>query len=373
MFSAQRFLTNILRRLSAPSDTRKPPALPEFVQTFLRQLPKAEIHLHFEGSVFAQTILELGRKYGIETIHDLSSAAECLSFSDAAMFFQQFLKVSSLLREPEDFYTAARGLGDRLFQENILYAEITFAPHKFMRTGIPYPDLIESIDRGLRDSVGGDRRDCRIIIDIVRDLGPQFGMETIKAVERYPHPRVVGIGLGGSEQYPSQDSAKVFEYAAAIGLRKTAHAGEGRGPESIWGAIRALGIERIDHGVRTCEDPELVEYLARNRIPLNQCPTSNAVLGVVPSLEAHPLRWYHERNIPINVGTDDPAFFQVSLTDELAHLIAYQGFTPQDIPGFIENAVHASFMSEAEKQSLLTRFRHETRGLLHALRSGEEG
>ncbi|MFB3787452.1 MAG: adenosine deaminase, partial [bacterium] len=221
---------------------------------------------------------------------------------------------------------------------------------------------MDAIDAGLRETTNG-RVDHRYIIDVVRNLGPEIGMEMIREVERHPVDRVVGIGLGGSEDFPAEDSAAIYEYAGAIGLRKTAHAGEGRGPDSIWGAIRSLKVERIDHGVRSREDPALMEYLAEHKMPLNLCPTSNVMLGVVPSLEEHPFRFYHERCIPVNAGTDDPTFFKVSLTEELSKLIHYQGFRPEEIPLFIENAIQASFLEHSAKQSLLTRFGDEIRAL----------
>jgi len=344
---------------------RKPPVpkLTPEIWRYLERLPKAEIHLHFEGAVSAPVILELGRKYGVQSIRTLSDAEWRLYFSNARMFFENFLYVSSLFQEADDFHHAAADLGRRLLRENIRYVELTLAPYKFMRSGIPYQEIIGAIDAGLCEATNG-MVDHRYIIDIVRDLGPVIGMEMIREVEKHPVERVVGIGLGGGENFPPEDSAAIFEYAGAIGLRKTAHAGEGRGPDSVWGAIRALKVERIDHGVRSREDPTLVEYLAENQIPLNLCPTSNVMLGVIPGLEEHPFRYYHERGIPVNAGTDDPAFFKVSLTEELGKLIHYLGFRPEEIPALIENAIQASFLESSAKQALLTRFQNETRPLM---------
>ncbi|RJP19057.1 MAG: adenosine deaminase [Candidatus Omnitrophota bacterium] len=327
----------------------------------IQRLPKAEIHFHFEGAIPAHTIFQLGQKYRIPEIRAIADAEQCLIFADAHEFFRQFLFVSSLLRCPSDFYLAARDIGVYLTGENIRYVEITIAPHKFVRAGVPYADLLSAVDCGLRESEGGERRDHRFVIDIVRDLGAEAGMEMMRMVERFPHPRVVGIGLGGSEAFPPKDSAKVFAYAAALGLRKTAHAGEGMGADSVWGALQTLGVDRIDHGVRAFEDEELVSYLSRNRIPLNLCPTSNVRLGVVPSISEHPFRMFYEAGIPVNVGTDDPSFFQTTLSEEFENLICLQNFSLHDIPELIENAIHASFLDENEKNKLLCEFRVETR------------
>jgi len=144
---------------------------------YIRRLPKAEIHLHFEGTIGAEALLRMGRKYGVDEIKTRSDAEWLLYFAHPQMFFQNFLFVSSLLRDAEDFYEAALELGRRFAEENIRYAEITIAPHKFMRAGVPYPQILEAIDAGLRESPQSARRDYRYIIDIVRDLGPEIGME----------------------------------------------------------------------------------------------------------------------------------------------------------------------------------------------------
>lgn len=359
------------RRLHFPPQPPQP-ELPEAVRLFLRSIPKAEIHIHFEGAIYAETILTFAQKYRLPEIRTLSDAQWRLFFSNAAMFFQNFLSLASLFREPEDFYAAALDLGRRLAEENIQYVELTLAPHKFMRAGIPYPAMMEAINRGLWDAPGSERREHRFVIDVVRDLGPEIGMEMMREVERHPFAEVVGIGLGGGENYPPEDFAEVFRFAQCIGLHKTAHAGEGRGAPSIWGAIRALGTERIDHGVRAREDESLVTYLVENNIPLNQCPTSNVLLGVISSLEEHPFRDYWERGIFLTLGSDDPAFFKTTLTEELGKLIAYQRFTPHEIPSLIENALQASFLDDAVKQVWITRFREETRPYLEALQSAAE-
>ncbi len=338
--------------------------LPEKERQFLKLLPKAEIHFHFEGAISAETIFQLGRKYQIDDIRTLNDAKWFLSFSNAHEFFQRFLHLASLLRHPDDLYEAAIDIGNKLYKENIQYIEITIAPHKFIRGGIPYSELIEAIDCGLNDSEGANTREHRFIIDIVRDLGPEIGMEMVKIVEKYPHPRVVGIGLGGSEAYPPELSKPVFEYATSIGLRKTAHAGEGRGAESVWDTIHSLGVERIDHGVRSFEDPVLLNYLKDNRIPLNMCPMSNMILGIVQTLKTHPFRQYYTSGIPVTIGTDDPTFFQVTLSDEYENVVAYQNIPLFEIPLIIENALKASFLPHEEKSILIDRFRKDTEYLM---------
>lgn len=334
--------------------------LPDNVRGYLQRIPKAEIHLHLEGSMDADTIWTLAQKYDDPNIRSKNDADWALVFHSPQHFFEQFLKVSSLLREADDFALLARQVASRFIAENIQYAEITLAPHKFVRNGIPYPDIIAAIDSGLLDGMKGKDFSYNIIIDIVRDLGPQAGMETMRMVAAHPHPNVAAIGLGGGENYVPEASAEVFQFAESLGLHKTAHAGEGREPESIWGALQHLGVKRIDHGLRAIEDPKLVEYLKEHQIHLNMCPSSNVMLGVAASHEKHPLRYYYEQGIPVNLSTDDPSFFCTTLTQEYEKVVELHGIPLQDIPAIITNALDASFLPEEKKQALKQTFQHET-------------
>ena len=164
---------------------------------------------------------------------------------------------------------------------------------------------------------------------------------------------VIGIGLGGSEQsFPPEPFAPVYERARALGLRTTAHAGEVAGPESIWGAILALGVDRIDHGLRAIEDPSLVAYLADRRLPVTACPGSNVATGAIASLEAHPIRRFMEAGVVVSVSTDDPAMFGLSLAGELAALQSRLGLTVAEVRTLQLNAVDSCWL-EAERQAEL--------------------
>lgn len=354
------------RRYAAPS-ARAMETLPDSTRKYLRAMPKAEIHLHFEGAVFPETIHALARKYNVDSIRTRADADWLLYFQNPRDFFQKFLQVSALFRQPEDFYLASIDLGRRLHEQNIRYVELTLAPHKFMRAGIPYNEILSAIDAGLQQAPGSEKRRHAYIIDIVRDLGPELGMETVRAIEAHPNPRVAGIGLGGGERFPSEDSRTVFEAAAALGLRKTVHAGEQLGPDSIWSALKSLSPERLDHGVRAIEDDSLVEHLVQNRIPLNVCPTSNVMLGVYPSLEKHPIRELDRCGVPVNIGTDDPAFFRVDLSEEFAKLLVYCGYQLNEIPSLSQNALRASFLDEESKTRMMGEFTAESRRLADLL------
>lgn len=344
----KRWLHKRFNRLYTPYQC----ALPKPIREFLRLMPKAEIHVHFEGSIDANTIWGLSQKYNDPHIRSISDAQWALYFSNPHEFFMQFLRVSSLIREADDFALLAQQIALQFADENIQYAEITLAPHKFVRNGIPYPDIINAVDRGLREVMNDKPFEYSLIIDIVRDLGPEAGMETMRMVEAHPHPNVVAIGLGGGENYLPEASKEVFHFAETLGLHKTAHAGEGKGPESIWGTLNHLGVKRIDHGLRAIEDPKLVEHLKEKKIHLNMCPSSNVMLGVAASHEQHPLRYYHEQGIPVNISTDDPSFFNTSLIQEFEKVVELHKFPLDEIPTLITNAINASFLPDKKKQIL---------------------
>ncbi len=330
---------------------------------FIQAMPKVEIHLHFEGAIQPDTILKLAKNYAIRKIRTFADAEWALYFKNPHEFFQKFLFVSSLLRSPDDFRLAAVDLGAYLDEQNIRYAELTLAPHKFMMAGMDYAAIIQAITDGLNEAPGAEKRQHRFIIDIVRDLGPEAGMRVVKAIEANPNPLVVGIGLGGGENYPPEQSKECFDYAAGLGLRKTAHAGEGLGANSIWRTLDALHVERLDHGVRAHEDKKLVEHLIEKQIPLNLCPTSNVMLGVVSRLEDHPFRRYDELGVPVNLSTDDPPFFRTNLNQEFSTLVTYLDYQAGDLPRLTQNAVQASFLDDETKQTLSAEITRETQQL----------
>jgi adenosine deaminase len=198
-----------------------------------------------------------------------------------------------------------------------------------------------------------------LITDLIRDHGPERGYDTLDAIREIRDEfGIVGVGIGGSEHLcPPEPFAPVYERARALGFRTTAHAGEACGPESIWGAIRALRVDRIGHGTRAIEDPILVDHLAQHRIPLELCVISNLRTGVIPSIAAHPIRAYFDRGIPLSVNTDDPKLFNNSLAEEYFALHAELGFTISEIHSLIEQSVRSSWLSDDHQTELLGRIR----------------
>lgn len=196
-----------------------------------------------------------------------------------------------------------------------------------------------------------------LVADLVRDFGPDLGARMLEQVAEVADQGIVGIGIGGSEQsFPPEPYAAVYARARELGFRTSAHAGEAAGAQSVWDAVRALGVDRIGHATRAVEDPVLVDHLAAAQIPLELCPLSNLRTGVVPTLAAHPARRYFDASIPLSVSTDDPKMFHTTLTDELLALRQHLGFSRAALLTVLRQTVDACWLDAPSRAALHTRF-----------------
>jgi adenosine deaminase len=324
-------------------------------RTWLERLPKVELHLHLEGAIPIEALWELIGKYGGDPA---APNREALSGRFAYRDFPHFIEVwvwkSQFLREYEDFTFIAEAVAENLASQNIRYAEAFFSPGDFRRFGLEPQGLAEAIRRGL-DRVAGVR--VALIPDLIRDHGPENAAAVLEAIDEVKDLGIIGVGMGGSEQLVGPEVFQaVYERARELGFRTTAHAGEACGPESIWGAIRALRVDRIGHGTRAREDESLVDYLAHHQIPIELCPISNVRTGVVGSISEHPTRLYLERGIPVSINTDDPLMFGNSLAGEFHLLERELRFTREDVKTLILQGIDSSWLSTAEKAALKREF-----------------
>jgi adenosine deaminase len=241
-----------------------------------------------------------------------------------------------------------------LARQRILYAESFFSPTDGARGGLTPQEISVALRRGLASVPGVE---VALIADMVRDTGPETAARTLEAVaEVAAEAGVIGIGIGGSEQlFPPEPFAPVYERARSLGLRTTAHAGEVAGPASVWGAIRALKVDRIDHGTRAVDDPELMAYLAERQLPLTCCPGSNVATGAIRSLADSPVRRFMDAGLLISVSTDDPAMFGLSMAGEYEALQRSLGFSDTEIRGLVLGAVESCWLPPARKAELRQR------------------
>jgi adenosine deaminase len=318
---------------------------------WFERVPKVELHLHLEGAIPLDALWELVEKHGGDpSIPDLEALERRFEYRDFPHFIETWIWKNGFLREYQDFTFIAEAVARDLAGQNIRYVEAFFSPTDFARHGLETQKLAEAIRTGL-DRV--PRVEVALVADLVRDGGPARAAVTLAQVKEVQNLGVVGIGIGGSEQaFPPEPFAEVYEEARRLGFHTSAHAGEAAGAESVWGAIRSLGVDRIGHGTRAEEDGALLDYLAEHKIPLEMCPISNLCTGVVPCFEAHPVRRYFERGIVVAINTDDPKMFGNSLAEEYQRLEDRLGFSRDEVRTLILQGIRASWLPEGRKAQL---------------------
>ena len=320
-------------------------------------IPKIENHLHLEGAIPLETLWTLIQKYGGDkSVSNVNQLKEKFKYRDFNHFLEIWLWKNKFIREYEDFTFLSDAVFKDLVKQNIKYAEIFISPSEFRNT-LDIQKIIEAISKSI--IVNTEIR-VSLIVDLVRNLGPENAMKTLNEINEVKDMGIIGIGLGGAEkEYPPELFKDVFEKAREFGFKTTAHAGEAAGPESIWGAIRKLRVDRIGHGTRAVEDPELMKYLAANKIPIELCPISNLRTRVIDSIEDHPVKTFIEMGIPVSINTDDPKMFGNSLAEEYQALKDNFNFSTEAINNIIIDSIHTTWLDEKEKDTLINKFREE--------------
>lgn len=321
--------------------------------SWFERVPKVELHLHLEGAIPLDTLWQLVCKYGGDmSVPSREALAERFQYRDFPHFLDTWMWKNSFLRETADFALIAEAVARDLAAQNVRYVETHYSPSDFCRHGLEPQEITRSIRAGLAKV---PEIEVWLIADLVRGRDLADMHVTLDQVYEVHELGVIGVGLGGAEQlHPPESYATVYERARQLGFHATAHAGEAAGAASIWGALRALGVERIGHGTRAHEDIALLDYLARHRVPLEMCPLSNVRTAVVSSLREHPIRDYMRRGLVVTISTDDPKMFDNSLALEYASLERELGFTRDEIRSVILNGVRASWLPAERKEAMMS-------------------
>jgi aminodeoxyfutalosine deaminase len=329
---------------------------------FIRRLPKAELHLHLEGTVAPETLVELSQRHDAAPL-SLEEALAIYQYKDFTGFLMAFKAVTERLRTPEDYELIAWRMLERLAAQGVVHAEIYVAVGVVYYWGrTEFEPLFEGLERARRRAEAEFGVTTYWIFDAVRHFGVEAAARVFgKAAEmRSQHSSIIGIGIGGDERQTGADVFRdLYAEARSAGLRLTAHAGESVGPESIWGAIN-IGAERIGHGLTAIEDPELMSVLAERQIPVEICITSNVRTGCCHPLTAHPVRSYFDGGLMITLNSDDPAMFGSDLEGE--YLLARNefGFTEEHLRELAANSIEASFLPADRKVELLRQIEQVT-------------
>jgi adenosine deaminase len=330
------------------------------IERYLQAVPKAELHVHLEGSISPSTLLTLARRNGVTLpVSTLKEIHEWFRFRDFPHFVEIYLAISSCLKTTEDYELIAYEFGAQMAQQNVHYVEVTFTPstHRYS-LGIEHDVYFHGLNTGRERARRDFGVEIRWIFDIVRDILDEAERlrraeyTTEVAIESI-NDGVVALGLGGYEPgYPPEQFAYWFDKALSNGLHSVPHAGECDGPASVWGALRALGAERIGHGVRSIEDPQLLTYLAKHSVLLEVCPLSNICLGIYPNLLEHPLPCLYAHGIPVTVNSDDPAMFNSTLNQNIRVLHEPFSFSLDTINEILLNGVRHAFLPKTEKEQM---------------------
>jgi adenosine deaminase/aminodeoxyfutalosine deaminase len=333
--------------------------MPE-IEDFIRRLPKAELHLHLEGTILPATLVELSAHHDARPL-TLPEAEALYRFDDFSDFMNAFKAVTGRLIGPEDYELAAWRMIEHLVRQGVVHAEVFVAVGVFYRWNNHDPAAFEPIFAALeRARERGDRElglSLYWIFDAVRHFPVEEAERVFrKAAELRPtHPSIVGIGLGGDERRTgSAPFRALYAQAREVGLRLTNHAGETTGPEAIREAL-AIGSERLGHVLSAVQDPDLLQELKAREVPLELNPTSNVRTGVCPSFAAHPLRTYFDAGLLVTLNSDDPAFFGSDIANEYLLAHTEQGFTRDELRQLAVNSIRASFLPESSKASWLAR------------------
>ena len=322
---------------------------------FIRALPKAELHLHLEGSIAPATLVELRQRHGLPGA-DLASAEALYRYPDFSGFLLAFKDATEALRDAADYELITYRLMQQLKSESVLHAEVFISVGVCLWRELDFAAIFEGLERGRERGERDFGVSLLWIFDAVRHFGADAAQTVAELAVQYRDRNVVAFGIGGDERRAAPELFReVYVYAGDHGLHRTAHAGETAGPESVWGALN-LRSERIGHGLTAAQDPELVQELTLRQIPIEICLTSNLLTGCCLRIEDHPIRRYFDEGLMITLNTDDPAMFRTTLCEEYALAQQMFEFNDEHLREIARNSFEASFLPTEKKIEFLNLF-----------------
>jgi adenine deaminase len=335
--------------------TQEAPVLDDHtMDAFIRGIPKAELHVHIEGTLEPEMLLELGERNGVALA--CTSAEECRAayhFNDLQHFLNLYYAGVEVLVTEQDFHELTTAYMRRVHADGARHVEIFFDPQSHTPRGVPFAVVVEGIRGALVDAEQQLGVSSRLIMCLLRDQSPASALVTLETARPYRHV-IAGVGLDSAEVgHPPRELVDVFRVAREAGFLTVAHAGEEGPAEYIIEALDLLKVTRIDHGVRAVDDPALVERLAREQMPLTMCPLSNLELQVTPDLARHPLKRLLHAGLHVTVNSDDPAYFDGYLAANYAAVQRALDLTRDDIATLARNSITASWLPETRQTRLL--------------------
>lgn len=328
-----------------------PPISAAHLPELLRAMPKAELHMHIEGSLEPELIFALAERNGVQLPYaSVDALRAAYAFTDLQSFLDIYYAGASVLLHEQDFYDMARAYLARAVADNVVHAEIFFDPQTHTARGVGMETVVNGLYRACRDAQIEQGISSSLILSFLRHLSEEDALATLE--QALPlRDRFIGVGLDSSELgNPPEKFARVFARCRELGLHLVAHAGEEGPPAYIWGALDVLHAQRIDHGVQAQQDPVLMQRLIDEQIPLTVCPLSNLKLCVVHDLAEHNLPHLLQAGLKVTVNSDDPAYFGGYVNDNYLRLFAATGMGAQQAYQLARNSLEASFVGDAQKE-----------------------
>jgi adenosine deaminase len=327
------------------------------IEQLIRKLPKAEQHIHIVGSIRPETLLWLAEDGDLDKPFKTSRDVQNLfQFTSFTQFINTYCTVVDCITRENQFERITYEMLKSEAQCNVHYVEASFSALDHVLRGLDYGKMLDAINRGIDRARMDFAIECNLRIDLVRNYGPEKGMQVLDWVES-KNDNIISVDLGGSEErFPARPYRSVFQRARKMGLHLVAHAGEAAGPDSIWQAVSELEVERIGHGVTAIHEPLLMEHLKKRNIAIEACPTSNVRTRVVRAIKNHPIKLFSDLGLAVTVNTDDPSIFATDMNNEYLQLHQRLGFTLQELFKLSLNAVNSSFLSEELKSKMRKSF-----------------
>ena len=320
---------------------------------FIQGLPKVELHLHIEGTLEPELTFELAKRNKIDIpFQSVNDVRKAYNFSNLQSFLDIYYRGTNVLQTEQDFYDLAWAYFSRIHSQNVRHAEIFFDPQTHTDRGILFDTVIKGIHRAQDDALSQLGISSHLILCFLRHLSPEAGMKLLDEARPYKD-WIIAVGLDSSEKNrPPSRFERVFDKARDQGYLAVAHAGEEGPAEYVWEALNLLKTRRIDHGVRSMDDPKLIEYLIENQIPLTVCPLSNIKLRVFLKISDHNLKRMLDRGVCVTINSDDPAYFGGYMNENFIAAQHDLDLTKADLYKLSSNAIAAAFLNEEQKQVL---------------------
>lgn len=326
------------------------------IEDFIKGIPKAELHLHIEGTFEPELMFKIAGRNNIELKYkSIEEIKEAYAFSNLQDFLDIYYEGAGILTEEEDFYELTWSYLERAVSQNVLHSEIFFDPQTHTGRGIKFSTVVNGIHKALADAEKKLGISTGLIMCFLRDLDESAAMKTLREALAYSD-RIIAVGLDSAEiGNPPSKFREVFDLAREAGFLTVAHGGEEGPAEYVWEALELLKVSRIDHGNHCLDDDKLAEELIRRKIPLTVCPLSNLRLKVVDRMERHPLRKMMERGLMVTINSDDPAYFGGYINENYLAITRALKLTADDIYTLAKNSFEASFLEQRKKDKLLAR------------------